>query len=120
MFLALLFLSITQHFFDHFIIAVACIVFHVVPEIHSYTLVALLEMVVPKRGQIEHVSSIDSYFIHICILILGIGFQIWLQRVQIGPFNHYRFVTVCNRKDFFNREIQTFKFSAVIKLKIRH
>jgi hypothetical protein len=51
---------------------------------------------------------------------LGIGFQIWLQRVQIGPFNHYRFVTVCNRKDFFNREIQTFKFSAVIKLKIRH
>ena len=61
------------------------VVIHIEPIINSNAFVRLLNVMVPQRRKIKHVTSVNSDFEDVRAVVIGIFFEIGGERVNGNP-----------------------------------
>lgn len=80
----------------HLVVAVPCIVIHVIPEVHGDAFVTLTHVMIPQTRQVKQIAGVDTDLLHGRLCVLRILFQIRFQRINAHPFDGDRFSSIFN------------------------
>lgn len=95
--LVFLIITITAQLFRHFVIAVASVVVHIVPEVNRNAFVTLAYVMIPQAWKVQHVTGIHSDFVGGSIGVLRVPLKVRFQRIDTNPLDEPRFAYFCKK-----------------------
>lgn len=79
----------------HFVQAVPWVVVHIEPVIHCNAFVWLLDVVMPKAGEIKDVAAVNANFVDVGFLKFGMFLSVRRERIDGHPVYSYGFLAIC-------------------------